>query len=324
VKGRGSILTKYHGNPILYPRRGSIWESRQVFNAGAVYLDDKIHLIYRAIGEDYISRFGYALSTDGFNISERSINPIYSRRVSSLSKIPSSSGGGFGGCEDPRLVYIADEKRIYMTYTAYGVDHLAVGMTRIHINDFLKKRWNWDREKIISPWGEVHKNFTLFPERINGKYAILHSITPRISIKYLSSLEFKDGEYINSKYENNSVLMTWEYVIKGVGAPPIKTREGWILFHHGIDKREPWKYKIGVMLLNLSNPEEVLYKSNGPILEPTEKYEYNGFKPSVVYLCGAIIRHKMLLLYYGAADTYLCIAYTWLDEFLNKLMDGRI
>ncbi|MCL7385000.1 MAG: hypothetical protein LZ158_01350 [Thaumarchaeota archaeon] len=317
-----ALLEKYWGNPIVSPKPSHPWESFQTFNAGAILLNGKVHLLYRAVGEDWVSRFGYASSEDGFRIDERLPTPVY-ERASAVGPFMyfSPSGGGYYGCEDPRLVEL--EGRIYMTYNAFGPQELRVGLTSISVEDFLNKRWRWSGEKLITPPEEVHKNFAIFPERIYGRIAILHSISPKISIAYFEDLEFKEGEWIRSHYHPTMVDGGWEAELKGCGPPPIKTEEGWLIFYHAIDKREPWKYKIGAMLLDLENPEKVLYRSKMPVIEPDQWYENSGYKPGVVYTCGAIVRNGRLILYYGAADNYVCAAHMWLDEFLSALKEGK-
>ncbi|MCS7125949.1 MAG: hypothetical protein NZ929_03460 [Aigarchaeota archaeon] len=316
---RKIFLRKSSNNPLITPIRLNYWEAYQTFNSGAILLDNKIHLIYRAIGIDGISRFGYAVSKCGFKIDERLPQPIYQRKMEKLSYNPSSSGGGFGGCEDPRIVKIDEDKRIYVTYNAFGPGELRVGLTSISIDDFLNKRWRWSEEKLISPPGEVHKNFVIFPEKINGRYAILHSISPRIRVTYLDSLSFSNGERINSYYIPNSNGNGWEAVVKSPGPPPIKTDEGWLLLYHGLSKKEPWKYKIGMMLLDLDNPEKILAVSRYPVIEPDQAYENTGFKPGVVYTNGAIVKDGELIVYYGSADTYVSVAHAPLDEILDIL-----
>jgi len=73
----------------------------------------------------------------------------------------------------------------------------------------------------------------------------------------------------------------------------------------------------------LENPEKVLYRRKTPVLEPDQWYENSGYKPGVVYTCGAIVKGGRLILYYGAADNYVCAAHTWLDEFLSALKEGK-
>jgi len=312
-----TMLVKFSDNPIIAPSEDQYWERYQTFNSGAILLDDRIHLLYRAIGVDGISRFGYAVSSDGFKIDERLPHPVYERKRSSISPYLSVSGGGFGGCEDPRLVKIEESNRIYATYNAFGGE-LRVGMTSIRVDDFLDKKWNWKEERLISPPGEVNKNFVIFPEKVKGKYAILHSISPDVAIAYLDSLDLKEGEYITSRHRNGLPPAEdgWEITVKSPGPPPLKTERGWLLFYHGVSGG---KYKIGATLLDLKNPERVLCTSIQPVIEPEQEYENNGFKPGIVYTCGTVVKDKKLLVYYGGADTYTCVASAWLDEFLDSL-----
>lgn len=320
IKSNFSTFNKYIENPIISPKEDNSWEAWQVFNPGVIFLKNKIHFIYRAIGEDGISRLGYAASSDGFMIDERSAYPIYNYRAAktAFSYYSFASGGSFGGCEDPRLTRVGKEDEFFMTYTACG-DGLRVALTSIKIKDFLQKKWQWKLPVLISVPGEVHKNWVIFPEKINGKYAILHSISPQISITYRDSLEFKPGEYIQSYYNGkNQNKNGWEKWVRGVGAPPLKTNKGWLLFYHAMDD-DLSKYKLGAMLLDLKDPTKILHRSLEPVLEPDQDYENNGFKAGVIYVSGAMIKDDKLLVYYGASDSYIGVAYANIEEFLNKL-----
>ncbi|MCL5006606.1 MAG: glycosidase [Patescibacteria group bacterium] len=319
------LLVKAEENPIISPSTHNGWETWQTFNPGVILLDDKVHFLYRAIGEDAVSRLGYASSTDGLTIDERHPRPVYEHQISAPVFNPYSfaSGGSFGGSEDPRLVKVDGDDRVYMTYTACD-GGLGVALTSLPEKSFLQKKWKWKKPVLISPPGEVHKNWVIFPEKIHGRYAILHSISPDISIDYRDDLDFKNGEYIKSFYNpRGGGKMGWESWIRGAGAPPIKTRDGWLLFYHAMDKDDPWKYKVGAMLLDLDDPTKILYRSREPILEPEEKYENNGFKSGVVYVSGAIVKGSDLFVYYGAADSYVGVARTKLNDFLNELTKGE-
>lgn len=309
------VFTKSPSNPIIGPNPDNYWEAYQTFNPGAISLGGRVHIVYRALGVDWISRFGYAASGDGVTIDERLSYPMYQSDVDDNAF--SISGGGFGGCEDPRLVAIDDV--VYMTYNLFDSRGLRVGLTSIRVEDFLGKRWRWSGERIISDPGKINKNFVLFPERIDGRYAILHSVSPRVQITYLDDLSFEEGSYIESHYEPCPYPGGWELVVKGAGGPPIKTSEGWLLFYHGLNGGEPWKYKIGLMLLDLDNPEKALYRARSPVIEADQWYEHEGFKPGITYTCGAVLRNGELLVYYGAADKYVCMAKAPLDLLLDTL-----
>lgn len=323
-----SFLHKFIKNPILKPLQKHRWESKAVFNTAAVYDKKKVHFIYRAVGDDDISVWGYASSKDGFNIDERSKKPVYSPAESFKKKSSESlqlglpfylsGGGGLGGCEDPRITKL--ENRLYITYTAFdGFNPPRVALTSIKVDDFLNKRWNWEKPVLLSPPGEIHKNWVIFPEKVNGKYALLHSLSPQILIDYFEDLNFDGKTFIRSYYDGNANKGIWEERIRGIGPPPIKTHDGWLVFYHAMGKQEPGSYKMGAMILDYQQPTKILYRCRQPVLEPTEIYENEGLKPRIVYSCGATIVDKQLLVYYGGADTVICLASSPLNEFLNKL-----
>jgi len=327
VVKKSPLFDKYVDNPIISPNTKNGWESWQTFNPGAVSIKDRIHFLYRAVGQDGISRLGYANSKDGLKIIQRYLEPAY-EHVLGKDKIPSfnvysySSGGSWGGCEDPRIVHIEEDGKVYVTYTACD-NGLGVAITHIKVNDFVKGNWNWKTPKVISKPGEIHKNWVIFPEKIKGKYAILHSINPEISIEYVDTLDFKEGEYVESKHGGGKPKKTmWENFIRGVGPPPIKTKDGWLVFYHAMDK-DMGKYKVGAMILDLKNPKKILYRAKKPILEPEEHYENNGFKPGVVYVSGAIVKKGELIIYYGGADSHVCVASTNLNKFLRSLKENK-
>ncbi|MEJ0001758.1 MAG: hypothetical protein WDN09_01045 [bacterium] len=119
-KGKPAELKRAPHNPIIEPRLYP-WESKAAFNPTAFESKGKVHIIYRAIGEDDSSALGYARSDDGMHISERAPHFVYKRFKDrpdfSLPLFFSSGGGWGGGCEDPRLTRIGDI--VYLLYTAF-------------------------------------------------------------------------------------------------------------------------------------------------------------------------------------------------------------
>lgn len=61
------MFIRSKNNPILKPDKNNDWESRKVYNCGAIYENNQYHLFYRAVGDDWISKIGYAVSDDGEN-----------------------------------------------------------------------------------------------------------------------------------------------------------------------------------------------------------------------------------------------------------------
>lgn len=321
-------LIKPSHNPIISPSFYS-WETKATFNPAAFEFGGKVYLLYRAIGEDDSSVLGYASSYDGLRIGDRPTYCAYRRPLNNVEKSGPSidylSGGGWsGGCEDPRLSLIDDT--LYMLYTAFdGWSSVRIALTSISLEDFRKKRWNWKKPVLISPPGEVNKNWVLFPQKINGKFAILHSITPDILIDYFDDLKELDGNtFIKSHYKNKPNWdHSWDNMVRGVGPTPIKTDIGWLVLYHSMDRNDPNRYKLGAMILDEKDPTQILYKSSGPILEPEEDYENNGIASGVVYSCGAVVKDGQLFVYYGGADKFVCVASIPLDELLEDIQQKK-
>ena len=326
-------LSRHGQNPIISPLPFREWELGGTFNPAAFQDDDgQVHLLYRAIGADGISRIGHAASPDGLNFNERSMYPVYEPLPG--YGLPSNgsatgpktynpdfyvSGGGWGGSEDPRAVRI--DGRVYMSYVAFeGWSSVRIALTSIGLNDFRKRRWSWRRPALISPPGQVNKNWVIFPEKIHGKFAILHSISPHIAVDYVDSLDaLGNAEYIKSHAPRGGRKGFWDNWVRGAGPPPLKTDIGWLLLYHAMDRSDPNKYKIGAMILDYGDPTKVLYRSPQPILTPEAHYENDG-KPGVVYASGAVILGDNLMVYYGGGDKHICIAQTPLRQLLDWLV----
>lgn len=330
------ILKRFDRNPIITARHDHDWEIQGTFNPAVFQDEDNVlHLFYRAIGKDGISRIGYAQSIDGVTITKRLPHPVFEpspglgmpseKKISGpIGYHPSyyTSGGGWGGSEDPRVVRIGDH--IYMTYVAFeGWNSIRMALTYISVEDFKKGRWKWKKPILLSPAGQINKNWVLFPEKINGKYAILHSISPRILIDYVDCFDgFNDTLCIKSEPPSGGRENHWDSKMRGAGPPPIKTNLGWLVLYHAQDRKEPHKYKLGAMILDINNPKNILYRSSHSILSPDMHYENEG-KPGVVYASGAVIKGDDLYVYYGGGDKVVCVATTPLKEFLEYLVTGK-
>ena len=210
-----------------------------------------------------------------------------------------------------------------MTYVAYdGHSHPRVALSSIHIDDFLSKKWNWQKPVLISPPYIVDKNACILPEKINGKYVIFHRVFPNILIDFVDNLDF-DGKtrWLEGQFKipTRALSSDWDNLKVGCGPPPIKTKEGWLLIYQAVSSLDESRYKIGAMLLDLKDPTKVLARTRSPILEPIATYENEGFKAGVVYPCGAVIINDHLFVYYGGADTFVCVASVKLEPFLEQL-----
>jgi predicted GH43/DUF377 family glycosyl hydrolase len=306
-------LEKHKGNPIIEPISEHEWESKYTLNPGAIYEEGKVHIIYRAMGGDETSVLGYASSKDGFKIDERLAEPIYVPREDFEKK----ARPGFSGCEDPRITKLGN--KFYMCYTAFdGQNPTRIVLTSIKVDDFLNKKWNWSRPKSISYPDRSDKNACVFPEKIQGQYALFHRIGGCIWVDTVDDLIFPGEQYLGGRMILCPTPGRWDSRKVGIAGPPFKTKIGWLLIYHGLSAEDD-EYRLGAMLLDLKEPGKILNMLEEPILEPEEDYELGGFRPGTVFSCGAVVLKGKLLVYYGAGDHVIGVASCDFERLVEEL-----
>jgi predicted GH43/DUF377 family glycosyl hydrolase len=306
-------LERHNKNPILLPNEDIWWESEAVFNPAVLYDGNKVHMLYRAIGEykQYISRFGYACSTDGFSFERK--NEIALEPTEEYEKY---------GIEDPRLVTI--DNRVYLTYVVLS-DYVSKGpicSTALATTDDFHK---YNRIGIITSEGSDNKDVVFFPEKIDQEYLSLHRpsgwVGPRFGVDK-PSIWIAKGNTL-SNFDSYTLLMKpeqdWEELKIGAGPPPIKSKQGWLLIYHGVDRN--LVYRAGAALLDLNNPFRVIARTKTPILQPEEPYERTGDVNNVVFPTGACIIDERLHVYYGGADKVCCLAVVELSDLLSDVLN---
>ncbi len=309
-------LIRPTSGPILKPVPEHAWESRYVLNAAAVRLQDVTYIIYRAFGEDKISRLGLAWSKNCVHIDGRLDTPIFvPENVSEL-----------GGCEDPRITIIGD--RLYMLYTAFDGDLAQIAMASISQKAFLEKKFDqWTRHGLAFP-GVSNKDAVLYPETFNGKYAVYHRMDPAMWISFTEQLTCPCPRLGHKIVISPRSGMMWDGIKIGAGAQPIKTEMGWLNIYHGVDYDQT--YRLGVLLMDLHDPSLVIYQSPNPILEPEADFEIGKtsagdfWVPRVVFTCGAVVERNAkiaevddsIFVYYGAADTAIGVAKARIGDLL--------
>ena len=311
-------LIRFTENPILSPLKKHAWESKCAFNPAAIYLGGKVHIIYRAVSEDDTSVFGYATSKDGVRIDYRSPEPIYVPRESFEQKAPH---GGNSGCEDPRITNI--DGKIYMCYTAFDGNIPRVALTHVSVKDFLRQKWNWSKPVLISPADLNDKNAHIFPEKVKGKYLIVHRVGYDIDYSYSDTLDFKGETFLEEQRWIYTRKGWWDSRKIGAAAPPIKTKQGWIMLYHGISD-EDGAYRVGAVLLDLKNPTKILARTINPILEPETSYEKAGLISNVVFPCGNVVLGNKLFVYYGGADKVVGVAAIEVNKLLKTLKKAPV
>ena len=316
-------LIRFDGNPILEPIKANSWESKYVLNAGSIRLNGKVYLAYRAFGDDKVSRIGLAISEDGLRFTERLNRPIFEPSAVYDQK----------GCEDPRLTLIED--RVYMTYIVFDGAIAQIALASIDIESFIDFRWEaWKRHGLVFP-GFTNKDAVLFPERFNGKFAMLHRVDPHIWITFSSHLSAPWSRKEHTILAGSTSGMMWDGHKIGAGAQPIKTEYGWLLITHGVDYARV--YRLGIMLVDIADPSKLIYRSPNQILEPENDWEVGSdgksWTANVVFTCGAVPRDKNkevlgaddeVIVYYGAADSVLCAASVTIGALIPEAFRGGL
>lgn len=328
-------IKRYEGNPIVTPGIYN-WRKTAVFNPGVLFHEGKFYMYERAAGSlsPFLTSIGLLESRDGIHFQPVEKEPVFTGEMLGFPQ---------GSVEDARVVKI--EGRIYLCYALqpYAFDCHPTGYT---LPDYTPEKYpQWkdtNTEYMITRSGiavsEDGKNFeqlcyttpkdiddrdnALFPEKINGKYAILrrpmqyvgekyNTSIPGIWISYSIDLENWSEPELVAAAENP----IWEGTKIGAAASPVKTEEGWLLFYHGVDEKHV--YRVGVMLLDLKNPAKVIKRSSQFVMEPEQYYEKHGLViPNTVFPTTVLNIDGMLYIYYGCCDTCIALAQVPLQEVL--------
>ncbi len=207
--------------------------------------------------------------------------------------VPHAGWDDYRGVEDPRITPL--DGLFYMTYTAYGANSYFPMIAR--------------SENLIT-WEDVtpleraeNKDHVLFPEKIDGRYAILHRRSKHIWIGFSEDLiHWTDHQIIMAPRPNNG----WDSVSIGSNGVPIKTSQGWLLFYHGYGS--PVVYRHSVALLDLHDPTRVLHRPTGILMEPSESWEIKGDVANALFSCANIVVGDQVYCYYAGADRLIGLA----------------
>lgn len=332
-------IQRHPNNPIVVPGLFE-WRKATVFNPAVIMDDGVVYMIERTAGsltpcKNYL---GLLKSEDGVNFVHVTEKPIVT---------PDQLGFPYGSVQDPRIVKIDDT--FYLTYalrpcamnyypTGTGLPERSIpeypdgwGEEEVHWRTrsgilTSKDLIQWEHLADTTPLEINDRNNMLFPEKINGRYALLR----------------RPEEYIGSSYgtENAAIWITysddlihwdepkllmkagkeaWEQKKIGAAAPPIKTDQGWFGLYHGVDENSV--YRVGAYLLDLEDPETILAKTDHFIMEPVEYYEKFGYQvPNVIFPTGTVVKDDLLYIYYGVTDTAIALATVPLQELVKHVI----
>jgi len=287
------IVKRYQKNPILTPDDVP-YPVTTVHNAGVVKHAGAYIMLFRSHLYNGRSIIGLAESDDGFNF-----------RVSSKPFLVPAERGIFAkyeefGIEDLRISPLEDYYTL--TYSAYSRHGARIGLAKTR--DFK----HIERIALISQ--ADMRNCVIFPEKVNGRYVRLdrpHSeISPwSIWISYSPDLIYWGDSQVIMK----PLQYHWDEMKIGPGAPPFKTKSGWLHIYHGVFQTMAGAvYRLGAALHDINDPSTITGVSDQWILQPEDPWELTGYVPNVVFSCGVVPEKdgRTIKLYWGGADSVMC------------------
>ena len=309
------LFSRHPGNPILtagdwpYPVNA-------VFNPAAAALDGETVLLARVEDRSGISHLTVARSANG--VDGWSIDP---EPLLAPDDDVASEQWGF---EDARVVWVDELDRWVITCTAYGPAGPAVFLATTE--DFTLGRALRDRQ---APGGQERRA----PARTGSTAAGCSSTVRR------PQFGGSHGEILLSRSDDlvswsapEQVLQPragawWDSLRIGIGPPPLQTEHGWLLVYHGVKETVAGDiYRVGLALLDLDEPTRVLRRLPDWVLAPLAPYERIGDVPNVVFPCGLLhdAASDEIRLYYGAADTSICLATARLADLLDAVLAAPV
>lgn len=301
-----TVVWRYLANPII--PRNLLPTSNSIFNSAVVPFEGGFRGVFRCDDNRREMRLNVGKSKDGIQWEIKPETITFQCEDAEIGK--------FEYGYDPRVCWIED--RYYITWcNCYHGPTIGVAYT-YDFEEF------YQMENAFMPF---NRNGVLFPRKINNKFMMLsrpsdNGHTPFGDI-YLS--QSPDMTHWGCHRHVMSPKGWWQSTKIGAGPIPIETTEGWLLIYHGVlTSCNGFVYSFGAALLDIDEPWKVLYRTEPYLLSPQTSYECVGDVPNVVFPCAALVDADTgrIAIYYGAADTVTCLAFTQVDELIRYIKEN--
>jgi beta-1,4-mannooligosaccharide/beta-1,4-mannosyl-N-acetylglucosamine phosphorylase len=300
-----ALFRRYEGNPVLTPEQWP-YPTSSVFNPGAVEVDGETLLLVRVEDLRGFSHLTAARSNDGK--TDWRIDP-------QPTLLPDSDyQEEQWGLEDPRIVWMEELEQYAVTYVSFSMGGPVVSLATT--KDFRA----FQRYGPLLP--PEDKDACLFPRRFEGRFVLIH----RPIIRREAHIWISCSPDLKHWGDHRIVIPAragwWDSRRVGLATQPIETPEGWLILYHGVRRTTAGDiYRVGLTLLDLEDPCQIIRRSPAWVFGPREPYERVGDVDDVVFPTGAILDRdtNQLRVYYGAADSAVALATADLDELLAYL-----
>jgi beta-1,4-mannooligosaccharide/beta-1,4-mannosyl-N-acetylglucosamine phosphorylase len=306
--GAGGVLWRSSRNPII--RRDHLPRANSIFNSAVVPFRDGYAGVFRVDDKTRTMNVHAGLSADGVNWE---IDPEPIVFLAGDERVPEIQEQ-FVHAYDPRVTWLED--RFYVSW-CNGYHGPTIGLAYTH--DFETFH------QLDNAFLPFNRNGVLFPRRIGGAYAMLsrpsdNGHTPFGDVFYSESPDLT--HWGRHRHVLAPEPWTWASTKVGAGPTPIETEDGWLLLYHGVlTSCNGFVYSMGAALLDLDEPWRVIARGRDYLLSPQVEYEQVGDVPNVVFPCAALVDRPSdrVTIYYGGADTVVCLAHGYLSELLASV-----
>lgn len=314
-------VKRYNGGAPVLSAKDIPYQADCIFNAGVAKYRGKYVMAFRndyghtAGGHFKGTGIGLAFSDDGIRWE--------------VQNRPFITAETFGDPEilrayDPRLTVL--DGRCCL---CFAVD------TRHGLRGGIAVTDDFEKIEVLSLTVPDNRNMVLFPEKIGGRYARLERPFPVYSRGGKDRFDAWMSFSPDLRYWGDSrLLLSVEDVPfandkVGPGAPPVRTRAGWLTLFHAVERDEHrgkngWEdkwtkcYTAGIMLLDSDDPSRIIGMSKAPLIAPETVWEADeGFRTNVIFPGGMILEESgEVKIYYGASDTVECLATADVEELI--------
>jgi 4-O-beta-D-mannosyl-D-glucose phosphorylase len=301
-------------NPWLMERIGI----NAVFNAGAMFFNNKYIVVARVEGYDRKSFFAIAESENGIDNFRFWDFPVVlpetedpDTNVYDMRLTQHEDGWIYG-------IFCTERKDPTAPKGDLSSAVAAAGIVRTH--DLV----NWERLPDLKSKSQ-QRNVVLHPEFVDGKYALYTRPQDGFIdtgtgggigwalVDDIAKAEVKDEIIIDHRYYH-----TIKELKNGEGPHPIKTQKGWLHLAHGVRNcAAGLRYVLYMYMTSLEDPTKLVATPGGYFMAP-EETEQIGDVSNVLFSNGWIADEDgTVYIYYASSDTRLHVAVSSIEKLTD-------
>jgi len=309
--GSSAVVWRSSRNPIV--ARDQLPRSNSIFNSAVVPFRDGFAGVFRVDDTTRTMNLHAGRSVDGVGWELDPDPIVFTPADPRVREIQQT----FVHAYDPRVTWLED--RWYVTWcNGYHGPSIGIG----HTLDF--ERFT----QLDNAFLPFNRNGVLFPRRIGDRYAMLSRPSDGGHTAFGDVFYSESPDLVHwgrHRHVMAPIPWTWQSTKVGAGPTPIETDEGWLVIYHGVlTSCNGFVYSMGAALLDLEEPWKVVARGRDYLLSPQVPYEQVGDVQNVVFPCAALVDRAAdrLTIYYGGADTVVCMAHGRLSDVVAFAKSG--